>query len=184
MRLWIGFTCLLLTACHHKNHRVNESPKVQPVYYQQWQLAGKMSFSDGQDGGSGRLIWQEKNGFVQATFKAPLGQGSWQLNELNASITDSNGQVSSGIDMSALLAEQLGWEVPWQALKYSIKGVPIGKSESIKVNGDQNFTFEGWTIEWKNIKQVQGHWLPHKIFLKKPPFAVKVAIRTWKWPIQ
>ncbi len=115
-----------------------------------------------------------------AIFKAPLGQGSWQLDEADGEIKNNKGQSWSGYDMSMLLGQQLGWQVPWTALKESIKGISI-KEPSVTGNYSQQFMREGWQIEWKNIKQVKGVWLPHKIFLQKAPYSVKISVKSWSW---
>ena len=173
--LWL----LLLTACHNKSTKPNIL-NVDPIVAKDWNMRGSMSFSDGTDGGSGSIKWSEKNGQVHAIFKAPLFHGSWELDENVGEIKNSKGRLWVGSDMSALMEQQLGWEVPWMALKQSIKGV----SGNVLIKSGKNslsFTRKGWLIEWKNLKLVNGLWLPHKVFLKKAPFSVKVSVKSWSW---
>lgn len=170
---------LLLSACHLQNTKPSIL-KVTPIPSYLWQMSGKMSFSDGHDGGSGRITWKEQDGKVLAKFSAPLGQGSWWLDEQLGRIRNNKGQSWSGEDMGELLSHQLGWEVPWDALKQSIKGVAIHKFNTI---GEDELSFEkqGWQIQWKKIKFVNGLQLPHRIFLTRGSYSVKISIKTWSW---
>ena len=177
MRLlfWLGL--MFLSACHNQNLKPH-SLIVDSIVSNDWKLSGKMSLSDGQDGGSGSISWSESEGKVLAIFKAPLGQGSWQLDERKGEIKNSKGQSWSGFDMSLLLRQQLGWEVPWVALKQSVKGISVDQPV-VTGTYSRSFVREGWQIEWKNIKEVDGLWLPHKIFLKKAPYSVKISVKSW-----
>ena len=174
--------CLSLAACQNRQIKPQTTPlSVQPLKEKVWSMSGKMSVSDGQEGGSGSLKWSESNNQVHAIFKAPLGQGSWELDESLGLISDSKGQSWKGSDMSALISQQVGWPVPWNALKHSLKGWQMG--EPLTSNDGQTLQFikAGWLVEWKQIKSVNGQMLPHKIYIKKKPYSIKISVKKWQW---
>ncbi|WP_154224608.1 outer membrane lipoprotein LolB [Marinicella rhabdoformis] len=174
--IWL-LLLLLLSACHKQNTKPTTF-QVNPISSQNWQMSGKMSFSDGNEGGSGRIKWKEVDGNIIAKFTAPLGQGSWDLDERLGLIQNNKGQSWSGSNMGKLLKEQLGWEVPWIALKQSIKGLDVVNKQT-KSGDSLVFYKQGWKVEWKKIKKVNGFMLPHKIYLLNEPYSVKIAVKTW-----
>lgn len=177
--IWV-FLLLSLAACQHRNIRTPTVIIPQAITENHWLLSGKILITDGRDGGSGALTWSESNGLVHAKFKAPLGQGAWELDEQQGFLKNDKGQSWTGDDMAVLLEQQLGWEIPWLALKQSIKGHHMGKQLVKTSEGSYTFEYEGWLIEWKKIKPVIGAVLPHKIYIKKAPYAIKISVKKWQ----
>lgn len=154
----------------------------QPIYH----FNGKMSFSDGQDGGSGRVTWQSADGLIDASLKAPLGSQSWQLIEAvgSATLIANGGEVLQSADAGWLISEQLGWSVPWMALKDWVMAQPHhGPSAKIQWLADDELIIEeqGWRIEYSKFKAYVGGSLPHKMVARKGEYAIKLAVRDWQW---
>lgn len=151
----------------------------------QYQVLGKMSFSDGRDGGSGRVDWQFKGGFITAELKAPLGSKSWQIEEYDggAKISTSEGYTGFSETAQALVSQELGWMVPWNELKSWIKGTPdVPEDARIIVHSDGYDIHEkGWVIQYSKLRNFDNNELPTKIIARKENYSIKVSIKKWNW---
>ena len=146
-------------------------------------FSGKMSFSDGTDGGSGRITWQQlSDGYIVADFKAPLGSQSWQLEvtPTAATLTDRNGQSWMSQQAGELLSDQLGWPVPWHALTYWVQGQKDHEAAIIKETEDGYLINSGgWQISYRKLVEYPGGLLPHKMQARRGEHVIKLAIKQW-----
>jgi outer membrane lipoprotein LolB len=152
-----------------------------------YQFNGKMSFSDGQDGGSGSVHWQNIDGLVSARLKAPLGSKSWQITEqqMGAELL-ANGTTVVADSAQYLISDQLGWQVPWQQLKSWVIGVPYQKSRAQVVWQTDGFVVveDGWRIEYSRLNSYpasSAFQLPHKMIARKNNHSIKLSIKQWAW---
>ncbi|WP_255590462.1 lipoprotein insertase outer membrane protein LolB [Marinicella meishanensis] len=178
---------ILLTACQ-KSTQIKPTVAVDLLsldHHSAYQFNGKMSFSDGQDGGTGRVTWQSNQGLIDASLKAPLGSQSWQLIESvqGATLIANGGDQLHSVDAGWLISQQLGWQVPWQALKHWVVAQPHQtQAARVQWQGDA-LTIEeaGWRIEYSKFKPYPGGSLPHKMVARKGEYAIKLAVRNWQW---
>lgn len=150
-------------------------------------FTGKMSFSDGQDGGSGSVKWQNNRGLITTELKAPLGSKSWELKELmQGAESTSDGHTEFAESAQTLISNQLGWHVPWQHLKFWV----IGKPYNVELahlnwqNGGFLLSENGWRIEYSRLKEVTNQpvkYLSHKIVARKAEYSIKLIIKEWNW---
>ncbi len=178
MRFYLLCSVLILvTACQQ---RTAHSPSNDESLAQSnWHITAKMFINNGEDSGSGRLTWHELNGKVKATFKAPLGQGSWTLDEQNLTMTDDQGQKWHAASMGDLMQSHLGIDLPWSNVKRWLKGE---WPEHVRFNENQSagtFQWQGWQIELKKIKTIDGRLLAHRIHVHKGQQSVKLSIKSW-----
>ena len=178
---------VLLSACQHHDN-IRPSPDDQLVDFSTintYQLSGKMSFSNGEDGGSGRIMWLVEHGLVDATLKAPLGSKSWQITESTngAKLVTSSGEVINATDAESLISHQLGWSVPWQSLTAWILGKQHQNKESEKHwSGDTLIIIEnGWKIVYSKFRPYPNGVMPHKMVAKKGVYSIKLAVKSWQW---
>ncbi len=185
--LIIGF--LLLQACHHRTTTkpINSKQLNDLTEVGSYQFKGTMSFSDGQEGGSGRIQWQNKDGLISARLKAPLGVKSWRISEqISGAELVANGAVVYADTAQTLISSQLGWQVPWQQLKSWVIGQPHNKSHVQIIWQADGFTLSegGWQIEYSRLKPYQSTstlQLPHKMVARKDNFSIKLSIKQWTW---
>lgn len=149
-----------------------------------WSIKGKISFSDGVDGGSGRFIWHYKNKNISASLKAPLGQGSWLLEELSdgaASLIVGSKQKFTSHDAGSLLSQQIGWLIPWQAFKSWLMLTPFNETSQVRFDDKVMILNEmGWQVEFNKWSRISGLSLPMKITAKNPPYMIKLSIKEWQ----
>lgn len=145
-----------------------------------WYIVAKMFINNGTDSGSGRLTWREEQGQVNATFKAPLGQGSWSLDESTVSLIDDQGKTWRANSMDALIHDHLGIDLSWEKIKTWIKGDWPEQTQFDDEHNRGHFQWQGWQIELKKIKQRHGKSLAHRIHVSKGQQAVKLSIKSWQ----
>ncbi len=150
-----------------------------------YSFQGKMSFSDGNNGGSGQVLWQEADGQVSARLKAPLGGKSWQISESDngSKLQTAEGVVIYGESSQMLISEQLGWQVPWnQLVDWVIGRVSDHKQGDLMWADDGYVIVEGgWQIKYSKLKNYSEGVLPHKMIARKGGYSIKLVIRKWNW---
>lgn len=170
----------MLLACQSTPTKPSKQlPHVIPV--QSWQMTAKMYLNNGVDSGSGKLRWKEYLDWVTARFDAPLGQGSWVLDERALTFTNQQGDQWRATDVDTLLSEQLQLNIPWHDIKSWIKGHwPV---EAIWSDADTQVQFQkdGWSVTAKKFKPVQGVLLAHRFDIRKGSQVVKMSVKSWQW---
>ncbi|MCF6299631.1 MAG: lipoprotein insertase outer membrane protein LolB [Proteobacteria bacterium] len=151
--------------------------------YSHWSFNGKMSFSDGENGGSGKISWFNNDGQLSAALKAPLGQGSWQIeeNKQGSKLSSSKRGDMFASSMKTLLSEEIGWPIPWDELKSWIQAKPLNSQKAeISYHQEKLLIREnGWLVEYSRFKPVANSYLPTKMVATNPPYTIKLLIRKW-----
>lgn len=178
---------LLLASC--ANQATRDLPESESVTRPaltvptHWQLSGKIALSNGQDSGSGRLEWQQENDYFNMSLRSPISGQSWQL------LGNADGCSLEGFKPEPVLArtpeELVRRELHWELPVGSLKGWLFGQvNDGAKTRYDEaghllEQTDQGWTITYRNWREQQGLWLPGKVFAKKKPYQVCLAIASW-----
>ncbi|MFK8012911.1 MAG: lipoprotein insertase outer membrane protein LolB, partial [Marinicellaceae bacterium] len=144
---------------------------------------GKMAINDGLNNGSGRVKWLGTKHSIEAQFKAPLGQGSWTINETaaNATLISSVNGESMAETAQELISYELGWHFPWNKLQYWLRGHQSDQAIQKIVKPKQSFTDSQWRIEFTQWTQTSLGLLPKKIKAIKAPYSVKLVIYDWQF---
>lgn len=181
---------LLLQACQH------HQPNIRPLTPHQmidlstvnsYQFRGKMSFSDGKDGGTGSIQWRNNQGFIAARLKGPLGSKSWSISELEqgAELVRNDSTVYAA-SAEELVSRELGWKVPWEQLKSWVIGQAFNKKVSEVSWQEDGYTLieNGWSIKYSRLKaypNVLSGKLPHKMIARKGDYSIKLSLKSWTW---
>ncbi|MGJ8662969.1 MAG: lipoprotein insertase outer membrane protein LolB [Marinicella sp.] len=178
--------CLSVSCSQRKNIKQHGAIELADLSnHTNFQLTGKMSFSDGQEGGSGRVNWIQNNGLINATLKAPLGSKSWHIieSETQAKLITEQGDVIYGDTTDVILSDQLGWQVPWQQLKTWVQGKPHDDELAKIIWSDDAYTLSegGWQIEYSKLKQYPVGVLPHKMMARNNDYSIKLVVKQWSW---
>jgi outer membrane lipoprotein LolB len=150
-----------------------------------WSLDGKLAVSDGEDGGSGRLEWRAEPGLSELDFRGTLGRGAWQLDiETERAILNlANGDSWQAPDVSTLVREHVGWDVPVDALEWWVRGLAApGRVERRDFDADGRMTFlsqYGWDVAYDRYKEYSGMSLPMRLEARRGEQHVKLAMRRW-----
>lgn len=119
----------------------------------------------------------------------PLGQGTVRLTGVPgaARMDLPDGKVVLGTSANELLARQLGWQVPADALPFWVRGVPDPYTSKSEITLDESARLakleQGeWHIEYRRYGQAGGLALPTKVFLENETWRVRVAVDEWTLP--
>ncbi|HET7556807.1 MAG TPA: lipoprotein insertase outer membrane protein LolB [Rhodanobacteraceae bacterium] len=154
----------------------------------QWGLQAHFAVSDGRDGGSGTLTWQQRSDHYSLDLRAPITGKTAQLQggPEGAVLTGLRDGPVRGDDAQTLLADQFGWHMPVAELTYWVRGLraPDSPSElSYGGNGLPSLLLQdGWRVEYRDWYTDRDPPLPRKVYASKPPYSVRVLIEQWQMP--
>lgn len=162
-----------------------------------WSLAGRVALSNGRQGGSGRLDWQQAGARYAVSLSAPVTRQSWRLSgdPGGAVLEGLDGGTRHGAEPGQLLRESTGWEIPVAALPNWLRGVraPEQGPAALAFGADGRLaTMEqgGWRIEYADWRlpvpaadpqtPTSGSVaLPHRIEATRGQARVRLLVDAW-----
>jgi outer membrane lipoprotein LolB len=150
-----------------------------------WALSGRLAVSDGRDGGSGRIEWQQKGQDFDIRLSAPVSRQSWRLvREAGwARLEGLESGPLAGPDAQALLYQATGWLIPVDALAAWVRGV--------RAEGDSELEFgqeglpalllqDGWTVEFRAWDATAQPARPLRVFATQGEARVRLQVDSWR----
>ncbi len=191
--LLMGIGAALLAACAPRTVRRDVAATAAAAQEQAarelsaFRLQGRVALSDGDQGGSGRLIWEQRGGDLDVRFSAPVTQRTWRLQRdtEGARLIDDQGEVHADADLQQLLDRVWAVGVPVEALSYWLRGSRLpGRGQ---VSMDQQQRLEqlqqaGWTVDYLRWHPAQGELpeLPAKLYASSGDRWVRVVVQRWQ----
>jgi outer membrane lipoprotein LolB len=152
-----------------------------------WQIEARISVSDGRDGGSGDLTWQQNGENYSFTVRAPVTGKTWKLSgdARQAQLEGVDEQPIRGPDPERLLRERLGWDVPLAALGSWVRGLRAPGPRADVQFDQQNLPAvlmqDGWKIEYRGWFADSQPPMPRKLFADRGSARVRMAIDSWSF---
>lgn len=150
-----------------------------------WELVGRLSIDDGEDGGSGRLAWRLEGEDSRLDFRGALGQGAWRL-EIStgrAVLERADGSRTMAPDVESLVWRELGWRLPVNSLRYWVMGLQApGRAERLDLDEQGRVTYlvqQGWSIELDRYRAAGGVDLPGRIEATDGALRIKLIAASW-----
>jgi len=185
---------LALAACAPV--RVRETPaalaaqdareaKLAPLAH--WALSAHIGVSNGRDGGSGDLTWEQNGDAFHFTVRAPVTGKTWTL------IGDAGLAVLEGVDpqpdedtdAQRLLHDRLGWDVPLADLRAWVRGLRASASSASVQYDERNLPAvieqDGWRVEYRDWFADRDPAMPRKVFASRADARVRMVIENWKF---
>lgn len=150
-----------------------------------WSLVGRIAVKTENDGWSGDLEWTQSSTDFQIHFSAPFGQGAFQLlgNSSGVEMRVSDGKDFQAPDAETLLQQHLGWQLPLNAFRYWVTGIPApGVDAKLKFNADGQLAKlqqEQWHVSYPSYVAVENVMMPRKIFLDNHALGVRLVVDHW-----
>jgi outer membrane lipoprotein LolB len=192
---------LVLAGCVSQPLRTPEVPVDQAQAHAQdarraavtdWSLSGRIAVSNGKQGGSGRIDWQQSGDRYSVSLSAPVTRQSWRLSgdDTGGRLDGIEGGPREGADVEALLRETTGWNIPVRALADWVRGVgadPARFGEARIVYGEGNrpvrLTQAGWTIDYAQWQPeaaaAAGPVLPARLTATQGAAKVRLIVDEW-----
>jgi outer membrane lipoprotein LolB len=186
--------CLLAAACAPV--RVRETPAAAAAQSAreadlaprtQWTLTARIAVSNGADGGSGELVWQQKGERYTFTVQAPVTGRTWKLSgdAQRAVLEGVDPQPDVGADAERLLHERLGWDVPLADLDAWVRGLRAASARANVQYDERNLPAvieqSGWKVEYRDWFTDRTPPLPRKVFASRGTARVRMAIESWNF---
>ena len=195
-----GVAALLLAACAAQAPRAPLPPLTgtpeanqqqrEAVLAQQanWSLQGRVALSNGREGGSGRIDWQQDGARYDVSLSAPVTRQSWRItgDGSHARLEGIAGDPLEGDDPGALLREATRWDIPVTALASWVRGVPA--DEARHGPGDVAFGPDGrlatlrqagWTVQYAAWQQEGAVELPRRLEAWRDEAKVRLVVDAW-----
>lgn len=157
-----------------------------------WSLSGRIAVSNGKQGGSGRIDWQQTGDRYAVSLSAPVTRQSWRLSgdEHGGRLEGIEGGPREAADVEALLRETTGWNIPVRALADWVRGVGADASrfgEAQIVYGEGNrpvrLNQAGWTIDFPQWQpeavDAAGPVLPARLTATQGEAKVRLIVDEW-----
>lgn len=151
----------------------------------QFTLQGRIGVQTDSKGFSGGLKWLHSSGDDNIALFSPLGSQVAQITKSNNQITltDANGKAVSAANAETLTHNTLGWSLPLTGLADWSLGRPTRGPVLASTWNEQGLlttlSQDGWKIEFSNYAELNGYWLPGKIFLKSDKVNLKLLVENW-----
>lgn len=153
-----------------------------------WGLQAHFAVSDGRDGGSGTLSWQQNGDEYSLNLRAPITGKTARLEggPEGVVLTGLREGPIRGEDAQGLLANQLGWHIPVAQLTWWVRGLRAPDSPAGLSYGGNGLPAlleqDGWKVEYRDWYADRDPPLPRKVYASKPPYSVRVLIEQWQTP--
>lgn len=152
---------------------------------QTWDIKGRISLRNAEDGYSGGLDWAQKGDELDFRFRGPLGVGGFRINgnpQLML-ITTSKGEVYEVRDAELDLEYQFGWKIPIHSMRYWVIGIPDPSLEFDAVIDEDGraslLDQQDWQIEYKSYRRYDGQVLPRRIEMRNADVRIRLAVDRW-----
>jgi outer membrane lipoprotein LolB len=154
-----------------------------------WSLQGRVALSNGRNGGSGRIEWQQDGPRYGVALSAPVTRQSWRLtgDGGSARLEGLDGGDRQGPDAQALLHEATGWIIPVAALASWVRGTADLQLPPATLQFDADGRLaslqqSGWTIDYSQWQPqpTLGIELPHRLDASHGDARVKLVIDAWE----
>ena len=92
----------------------------------EWEFAGRIGVSAGEDGFNGKIWWRQDGVVFRARLSGPIGVGTIFINGDNRelTLTERDGTVTELEDAETDLRLRYGWTIPVTSLRYWALGIP------------------------------------------------------------
>lgn len=155
----------------------------------QWTLQGRVALSNGRQGGSGRIDWQQDGAAYSVSLSAPITRQSWRLTGDGASVRldGLDGGPREGANAEALLRDATGWTIPVAALGSWVRGMEAPGLPPAQLAFDSQGQLAelrqgGWTIDYSSWEPqpALGVALPHRLDAGQGDARVRLVIDAWQ----
>lgn len=160
-----------------------------------WEIRGRLGVRARQRKKSGQatVIWAREGDRHNIRLYGPLGRGTVILTQdpAGATLRDSKKKTYTAGDARTLLNDTVGWDIPFDQLKYWLTGAPDPTVPmEVELDGRgrlKTLRQAGWDVRFLEYRRYQGLELPRKVYLnarpaRSPPgpgVEVRVVIKRW-----
>lgn len=204
--------CLFLWSCASmKPGRAPMSPELRALWEERqavladidhWDIKGRMAVRTDDDGGSATFIWAREGEAHRIEMFGPFGSGRVTITQAGegATLLDGDEPPVEADSAESLLYYRVGWHVPFESLKYWLKGVPSPDPHDALALDEAgralSFEQDGWKVTVVDYAAGEPVTMPRRVFIEALPgtvhlvgdrgedlgdrLDVKVVLRRWQ----
>ena len=155
-----------------------------------WHLRGKIAVrtasKNGAKGGSATLVWTYQHDQQQIELYGPFGSGRVLISAQpgRAVLKDTKGKTLEGATAAEVLHQQLGWQVPFEQLRYWVRGLPGPDATDLTLDyaGRLKTLRQGiWRVEYEDYDAVNQLQLPRKLTITTAPGSMEIYARNGEY---
>lgn len=148
-------------------------------------LNGRLAVAAGDQGTSGGLNWQQHGGDVMAQISGPLGAAArirYSAGQLQ--LTASDGTDLQGDAARARLSVMLGFDVPFDSLRYWLLGVADPATPAMETLDAMQRLAQlqqgEWSVNYTSYRVQGAHWMPERLSVQRADLKLKLIISAWQ----
>ena len=151
----------------------------------EWSLKGRIAVSTADGGANGSIAWRQNADWMSFSFRGPLGAGSFHLqgDDQSLRVTTADGGDRLLEDPAHELEDALGFNVPYDHMRYWIRGVPSPREPAEKEFDDDGrltgFAQAGWAVSYRSYSIVGDRTLPKRLNMENGAVRLKFIIHRW-----
>lgn len=153
----------------------------------EWEFAGRIGVSAGNDGFNGKLWWRQDGVVFRARVSGPVGIGTVFINgdRGELTLTDRNGEVTELQDAESDLRQRYGWTIPVTSLRYWALGIPDPRVAANAEMGADGYLLHlrqrGWDVTIDRYAQGGGQAMPRRLTATADDIRVRLIIDSWSF---
>ena len=152
-----------------------------------WKLEGRIALYNEVEAWNADLHWRQRGEHYEIRLVGPFGQGRIRVHgDTHGVVMETSDRRYFDQDPDVLFNRRLGWNIPINALKWWIRGLPAqGLSMDAEPTWDNQGRLtrlrqDGWDIHFKRYAAVGALELPGKVFLENAQWNVRLVIQDWR----
>lgn len=155
---------------------------------ERWRAEGRLVVRTGSEGGQARFAWREYGeGRFSLRLSGPWGQGAARLEggQGRAELLAADGRRFAGPDARELLLTVYGWDIPVNALRQWLVGLPTeGATRELDRFGRvASLQWRGWALEYRRYRQHRELDLPALLVARRNGDEVELRLAVDHWRI-
>jgi outer membrane lipoprotein LolB len=151
----------------------------------EWEFAGRIAVSAGDEGFNGKLWWRQDGIVFRARISGPIGVGTIFINgdgpELT--LTERDGTVTELDDAEAELRYRYGWTIPLTSLRFWALGIPDPASPAevgFNASGQMSeLSQREWQVTIPDYAEGGGQAMPRRLTAVSDDIRVRLVIDRW-----
>jgi outer membrane lipoprotein LolB len=151
----------------------------------EWEFAGRIGVSAGDEGFNGQLRWRQDGVVFRARINGPLGVGTVFINgdRREITVTDRDGVVTELHNAEVELRQMYGWTIPVASLRFWALGIPDPASPAETEFGEDGqlstLRQQDWEVEFTQYREGGGQLMPRRLTAVNDDVKVILVIDSW-----
>ena len=155
-----------------------------------WHIKAKMAVTTGTrddpKNDNATLTWAYRRDRQKIELYGPFGSGRVQITAEPGEVVlkDTKGKTITGANTAEVLYKRLGWQVPFEQLRYWVRGIPgegaadaVGKITVDSAGRLKTLEQGNWRVAYQDYSSVNGLSLPEKLTVTAAPGSMEIYDR-------